>query len=97
MKKLKIYLKRKFCIPLSIPELIDITIENQYLFEKGLCEWLEKLYCDDKLNYNEYSRLFDCILENNQDRCTNVFWWREGDIKPRIEFLEQLKLKYENK
>ena len=97
MKKIKIYLKRKFYIPLSIPELIDITLENQYLFQTGLCSWVAHLYVDNILTFNEYSRLLDCIRENGENKSRNVFWWKEGDIHPRIEFLKQLKLKYENK
>ena len=97
MKKIKIYLMRKFWIKLSIPELIDITLENQYLFQTGLCSWVAHLYVDNILTFNEYSRLLDCIRENNKDKSVNIFWWDRGDIKPRIEFLKKLKLKYENK
>ena len=97
IKNLKRYLKRKLHIELPISELIDIVLENKDLFSTGLCTWFRVLYVNDKLTFNEYSTLFDCILQNNEDKLINTFWWSEGDIKPRIEFLQKLKTKYENK
>lgn len=90
LKRKILYLKRKF-IPLSIPELIDITLENQYLFQTGLCSWVYNLYVYNILTFNEYNKFIKCIRENGEDKSRNVFWWKEGDIQPRIEFLEQLK------
>lgn len=91
MTKLKRYLKHKLNIRLSIPEIIDIVLENQDLFETGLCRWISDLYLTDKLNWYEYLRLSDAIRCNKPGSSTKAYWWKEGDIKPRLEFLEQIK------
>ena len=91
MIRLKRYLKRKLHIPLSISEIIDIVLENQDLFETGLCKWMSNLYMTDKLTWWEYRRLYDVMLRNSFKRQIGVYWWEEGDIQPRIEFLKQIK------
>lgn len=102
MKAIKwviIQFKKIFRISRSEKELIELMLENKDLFETGLCDWACGLYFCRKngnklLSYKEYHILYNIITSNKPNLPIKSFWWDKGDIKPRIEFLNNLLEKY---
>jgi hypothetical protein len=77
-------------------ELLELMLENQQYFKSGLCWWIENMYrrgiiteaeCDSLEYYLSQNKpiTFYKILRMN----TNSYWWRIGDIKPRIKWIEK--------
>jgi hypothetical protein len=101
MKAIKwviIQFKKIFRISRSEKELIELMLENTHLFETGLCDWAFRLYFSTKrgklLSYKEYHILYNIITYNKPNLPIKSYWWEKGDIKPRIEFLNNLLEKY---
>ncbi len=89
-------LKYNFGIRRTEKELIDIMLNNKNLFVTGLCRWLQCLYHNEVIKFDEYSMLLSIFVDNRPN--TNIgigcFWWESGNIEPRIEFLNNLLKKY---
>jgi hypothetical protein len=77
-------------------ELLELMLENQQFFKSGLCRWIENMYRRGIITEAECYRLeyylsqnkpitFYKILRMNNNR----YWWRIGDIKPRIKWIEK--------
>lgn len=74
----------------TIKELLQLMLDNKQLFTCGLCGWNASLR-DTTLD--EFYLIKDYIYKNKpftlHDFFVNdKFYWKQGDIKPRIKWLE---------
>ncbi len=83
-----------------IKELLQVMLDNQNLFHRGLCDWTMRLYHFDKITADEHLFLhryiksnkpsifssIDCFLEKMRG---SLFYWKPGDIKPRIKWIKK--------
>ena len=82
----------------SIKELLEVMLNNQELFNGGLCSWAWHIYRDDKITLEEYRILEFYIRENRPSifssvdafmHMTSLFYWEKCNIKPRIEWINK--------
>jgi hypothetical protein len=70
-------------------ELLQIMLNNQNLFDGGLCRWAFNLWENRNINYNELNQLNNYISTHPTLRGINrAYYWECGKIKPRIEWLK---------
>ena len=69
--------------------LLDIILENQHLFEDGLCLWLRKLRTAELITEMERDYVSNMVFKEQliQD-CLFGYIWPSGDISYRIEWLK---------
>lgn len=66
--------------------------------ESGLCGAISALFFTKKISSYEKNKLEDLIEYNRPEEARyKIFWWHPGAIQPRINFLNKLIEKYENK
>jgi hypothetical protein len=77
----------------TIKELLQLMLEHQELFRKGLCMWVGDL-CWDKYITSKESDILDKYIQKNRPK--NFYWltgdeyyWKDGDIKPRIKWIKK--------
>ena len=74
-------------------ELWKLVKENfDMYFETGLCWVISSLWDNDKITADEYYSL-DLDLANEGD-ISDFFLGKEGDPKPRLEFIEKMIKKH---
>jgi hypothetical protein len=80
---------------LKIKKLLQLMLDNQDLFTSGLCNWVTNLRMKNIICENEYNIILDYINKNapflhrlNIFK-TEPFYWKEGDIAPRIKWLKK--------
>jgi hypothetical protein len=84
----------------TIKESLEVMLENKDLFNKGLCNWAEKLYYRNIITGSEQSKLKNYIDENRPFMLSSIstmceiikhtdYYWKEGDIKPRIKWIQK--------
>lgn len=84
----------------KLSELLQIMLDNQHLFTSGLCSLANTLYCFEIIDYHECLRLeiyikthkplmFSSLETFNQNIKQSGFYWKKGNIKPRIEWLNK--------
>ena len=75
----------------SIKELLQLMLDNKQFFENGLCIWCINLSIYRLINIKESILLKEYIKSNPKKGFTNqqVYWWKRGVIKPRIEWIEE--------
>jgi hypothetical protein len=82
----------------TIKELLQIMLDNQDLFQRGLCGWACRIYEHDIINNEELSELEDYIIDNRPSKyssisaflCQNsLFYWTHGNISPRIKWIKK--------
>ena len=61
----------------------------------GLCLAILKLHAICVIDYYEKENLLKEIKANRPESAGSSYWWPEGEVEPRIEFLKQLIMKYE--
>lgn len=73
-------------------KLLELMLENQQLFDKGLCHWTSNMVFTI-ITFDEKKKLDEYIFENKPItfyRMLNAaYWWKRGDIKPRIKWIEK--------
>jgi hypothetical protein len=78
----------------AIKTLLQLMLDNQDLFKSGLCNWSDKL----PINYEEWRTLKKYIKENRPSmfsstnaflHCTDCYYWKIGDIKPRLKWINK--------
>ena len=80
-------------------ELLQVFLDNQNLFEDGLCIWVSKLYIKYLITREEEEYLY-ILIRNNRPFFTRIkdklsgrkrhcYYWKQGDIKPRIKWLKK--------
>ena len=76
-------------------ELLQVFLDNQNFFYRGMCWWVHVLLSYDKISLEEaiYIR---ALIGNNKPLLTKIglqgsggFYWKKGDIKPRIKWLKK--------
>lgn len=73
-------------------------IDNENLFRTGLCSWTYQLLWNGSINIIEEIILINYIKDNRPSPISsfdalihmkNRYYWRRGDIKPRIKWLKK--------
>lgn len=70
--------------------LLEVILDNQHLFVRGLCKWLLVLHIAEIITSEEYDYL-DNLLEEEykiQDVSSLTYIWPSGEISYRIEWLK---------
>lgn len=90
----------------EIKKVFQLMLNNQHLFDLGLCAWLCELLTRSIITnkqcyfvlkeYIEHNRVskfssFEAFINRNSG-----FWWEIGNIKPRIKWLKQQIKKLES-
>ena len=82
----------------TIKELLELMLENQQYFKKGLCVWVEKMYLEDIFTPFEYRKLQNYIDSNKPTFFESPFYsfggfgsyyWKKGNIKPRLKWIKK--------
>lgn len=88
----------------SIKELLELMLDNKDLFRSGLCKWNSILYIRDIITWDEFIFLKKYIRSNRppfydnftifchtilRDHPTNHYYWKQGEIKPRIKWIQK--------
>lgn len=78
-------------------ELLQVFLDNQKLFETGLCSWIDALLCVNLINNEEFKYLNDLILKHKpilyrlriSKNSIYGYYWEKGKIEPRIKWLKK--------
>ncbi len=80
----------------TIKELLTVMLENEHLFERGLCSWVYNCYKNLLINGLEWDKLHFYIKDNSPFTIHRVitldytgYYWRIGNIKPRIRWIKR--------
>ncbi len=87
----------------NFKELGEVLLENQDLFQSGLCHWIDNLKDDNKITKEERDKLKIKIDYNrptrkiiniiyNPDKIKhyqNSYYWKRDEIKPRIKWIKK--------
>ena len=80
----------------TIKELLELMLENQQCFERGLCYWVSEMYSKSIIKPFEYIRLMDYICSNKPTFFENPryyfsmsYYWKKGNIKPRLKWIKK--------
>ena len=71
----------------TIKQLLELMLEHQELFGTGLCLCSSYLHLKDLISNTEKELLLEYIKENKPENAGNLFYWEEGEIAPRIEWI----------
>jgi len=78
-------------------ELLEVFLYNVDLFDSGLCSWIYELWRTNIISCQERSFLMEIIKDNepflNRYFTGRAYYWKIGNINPRIKFLTK-HLKY---
>lgn len=72
----------------STKELFEIMLENQHLYDRGICMWLIKVWASECITCREYGHLRDYLYYNLPVRNIFGFCWEVNKIEPRIEWIK---------
>jgi hypothetical protein len=82
----------------TIKELLQLMLDNQNLFERGLCHWNDILYRKCLITKKERTKLYVYIQDNRPSMVSSIeafisrdseYYWKFGNIKPRIEWIKK--------
>lgn len=78
----------------SIKELLQLMLDNQESFDKGLCHWVKYMYIDGLISNKEFMLLSSYIDINPPFiykiyRRHRGYYWKPGNIKPRIDWIKK--------
>ena len=73
----------------TIKQLLELMLKHQERFETGLCLWVRMLFWLSLIKNDERKLLLDYIKENKPENAGYLFYWEEGEIAPRIEWINQ--------
>lgn len=70
--------------------LLEVILDNQHLFVRGLCKWLLVMQIMEIITNEEYDYLDDLLEEEYkiQNVSPLAFIWPSGEISYRIEWLK---------
>ena len=71
----------------SIKELLELMLEHQKLFGNGLCFCSTYLHFKDLISSAEKELLSEYIKSNKPKNAGYFLYWEEGNIAPRIEWI----------
>lgn len=72
--------------------ILQVALDNKKYFRSGLCNWFYELWCLRLINTSEYLLINRYIKSNKPflaELFNKYFYWRKGDIKPRIKWIEK--------
>jgi hypothetical protein len=79
-------------------ELLQLMLERQDQFAKGLCIWIDLLNWSGIITYDELKLLLDYIDHNRPSKFSSLsafknrrgkYYWNKGDITPRIKWINK--------
>jgi len=76
----------------SIKDLLQVMLDNQDLFETGLCLWNTRLWKEGLITTREYLLLHIYFRQNTPAHYYDLedcYWWDGGFIEPRIEWINE--------
>ena len=82
----------------TIKELLQVMLDNQQLFEEGLCKWIIRLFHNKLITATEFCHLTFYVRGNRPSKFSSIdawqhrdaqYYWKFGDIKPRIKWIKQ--------
>jgi len=83
----------------NIKELLQIMLDNQQLFDDGLCLWTKMLFLKSKITLDEQILLRKYINKNSPSPFSSLdamihaplsaYYWKRDSIKPRIKWIEK--------
>ena len=73
----------------NMKQLLELLLERQELFHDGLCSWALDLHERYLITEVEYVLLNQYIKENKPENAGRPYYWKEGKIAPRIEWINQ--------
>jgi hypothetical protein len=82
----------------TIKQLLEVMLKHQELFETGLCRWSNSLYSKKLITEDEVYTLWRYIEKNRPSAFSSInafmhqnqgWYWKVGDIKPRIKWIKQ--------
>jgi hypothetical protein len=79
---------------LKIKKLLQLMLDNQDCFDRGMCFWIDNLYSKGKISFSEFNLLSNYINKNPPflyiiNPFKNGFYWKKGAIAPRILWLKK--------
>ena len=86
----------------DIKQLLDVLLDeyqhnpDDKIRSLGLCFAVKRLCYYNLINLHEKDGLLYVIKANRPTDVGNAFWWHQGEVEPRVEFLKQLISKLEN-
>lgn len=74
-------------------KLLEIFLNNQYLFENGLCIWVMNLVHRNLITEAEFDYL-NKLIDKNPSLMIKLgirtgYYWDKNNIKPRIKWLKK--------
>ena len=73
----------------TIKKLLQLMLDNKIKFESGLCRLSANLHGRSIINENEWFLINKYINENRPINYDLPFYWKKGDVAPRIEWLKE--------
>ena len=71
-----------------LKELLQVFLDNQDLFERGLCRWVMKLR-EEGLIKREEEDCIDRLIEEDLGFNLLIYQWEKGIIEYRIDWLKE--------
>ena len=87
--KLQLLIKKIFS-ELTPPEyLLYLLLFHKKHFEYGLCSFIINLWTENIISEENYDILIEWIRNNKpEDTSYGSFWFKMGELKPRIDYLK---------
>ena len=77
----------------STKELLELLLQRQDLFVKGLCSWVILMHIDNQISFSEQCRLQNYIEKHPpliyKLNIRAGYYWKVGEIKPRIKWINK--------
>ena len=77
----------------SNKEILELMLENQHLFRRGLCAWSSEMYYKDIIDNDERYSVRRYIKDNPPRNLYHMingaFYWRPDRISPRIKWIKK--------
>jgi len=73
----------------TVKELFKLMLVHQDLFSSGICYWLEGLRYSGLINKSEILMMLAYMRDNKPENARRFYWWDEGEIQPRLDWINQ--------
>lgn len=74
----------------SKKELLNVMLQHPEEFNSGLCDWIHNLFMRDIIEIEEHTILLETIRNNRPILKRKYdYYWKSGDIKPRISWIKR--------
>jgi hypothetical protein len=80
--------KDKYKTPRSIKSLLIILLSESSNIKSGLCHLVDTLYDNGKISREETNELLR-FISGNKPLNARAYYWKEGLIEPRVQWLEE--------